>query len=107
MAPRPSVGAPQSAPVKRAAASESQQFFEEKDPEAGLVPLSVICLVISIVLMVAQILSTDRVEGFTSKKGEDSQFMVPARDDPPWEKFNEEDHTYTGSFKSALPEIPQ
>ncbi len=107
MAPRPGVAAPQSAPVKRAAASDSQQFFEEKDPEAGLVPLSVVCLIVSIVLMAAQVLSTDRMAGFTAKKGEDSTFMVPERDDPPWEKFNEEDHTYTSSFKSALPEIPQ
>ncbi len=105
MAPRPSVAAPQSAPVKRAAASDSQQFYEEKDPEAGLVPLSVVCLVLSVVLMAAQLLSTDRT-AFTSPKGADSPFMVPERDDPPWVKFND-DHTYTDSFKSVLPPIPQ
>ena len=106
MAPRPAIATPQSAPVKRASAADSQQFFEEKDPEAGLAPLSIICLVLSIVLMMVQIMSTDRVPGFTSKKGEDSPIMVPERVDPPWEKFNEEDHTYTSSFQSVLPKIP-
>ena len=106
MAPRPAVAAPQSAPVKRAAATDSQQFFEEKDPEAGLVPLSVICLILSVVLMLVQMTATDRVPGLTAKKGEESPFMVPERDDPPWEKYNEDDHTYTSSFKSVLPEIP-
>jgi len=106
MAARPAA-APQSAPIKRSAATDSQQFYEEKDPEAGLVPLSVVCLLLSVVLMMAQIMATDRVAGFTSKQGEDSQFMVPERVDPPWEKYNEEDHTYTSQFKAALPEIPQ
>ena len=107
MAARPAIAAPQSAPVKRAAPADSQQFYEEKDPEAGLVPLSVVCFVCSVVLMLLQMLSTDRVSGFTSKAGEDSPIMVPERVDPPWEKFNEAEHTYTSQFKAALPEIPQ
>ncbi len=104
---RPAMAAPQSAPVKRSAAADSQQFYEEKDPEAGLMPLSVICFIASVVLMLLQICATDRVSGFTSKVGEDSPVMVPERVDPAWEKFNEEDHTYTSGFKAALPEIPQ
>ncbi len=106
MAARPAA-APQSAPVKRSAATDSQQFYEEKDPEAGLVPLSVVCFVLSVVLMMAQILATDRVSVFVAKQGEDSPIMVPERVDPPWEKYNDEDHTYTSQFKAALPEIPQ
>ena len=111
MAPRPAIAAPQSAPVKRTAPSDSQQFFEEKDPEAGLVPLSVICFVISLALMIVQALATDRIDGFTVKKGEEgsplSALMVPEAENPAWVTFNKEDHTYTDSFNSALPELPK
>jgi hypothetical protein len=58
---RPSISAPPSAPVKRSAAADAEQFYEEKDPEAGLVPLSVICFVLSVLLMGIQMLGADKI----------------------------------------------
>ena len=59
---RSPMAAPPSAPVKRAAAADSQQFYEdEKDPEAGLVGMSVLCLVAAVVLLAVQMLGSDKV----------------------------------------------
>lgn len=98
---RPSVSAPPSAPVKRTAAADSQQFYEEKDPEAGLVPLSVICMVLAVVLMSVQMFGGDRVT--TSP---DSPIMVPPVVPVKWETKGL-DGKWTNSFRKALPDIPQ
>lgn len=103
---RPTIApAPPSAPVKRTAAADSQQFYEEKDPEAGLVPLSVICLVLSIILMAVQVLATDRL--FSAAPGEESPIMVPQYESVPWETRNPEDGTIISKFSTVLPELPQ
>ena len=102
---RPTISAPPSAPVKRAQlAADSEQFYEEKDPEAGLVPLSVICLVLSIALMCLQSFATDK--GFMHFE----KTPLIGVTDPvnvQWEIKNEEDGTYTNKFKDMLPDIPQ
>lgn len=103
---RPTIApAPPSAPVKRSAAADSQQFYEEKDPEAGLVPLSVICLVLSLILMAIQVLATDRL--FSAAPGEESPIMVPQYETVPWETRNPDDGTITSKFSTVLPELPQ
>lgn len=105
---RAPIAAPPSAPIKRAAAADSQQFYEEKDPEAGLVPLSVICLVFSVVLMGVQLLSSDKV--FPAPPGDTSSpIMVPGDSptDHPWETFNKTTGAWQNKFKDVLPEIPQ
>jgi hypothetical protein len=71
---RPSISAPPSAPVKRSAAADAEQFYEEKDPEAGLLPLSVICFVLSAILMTVQMFGADKVK--YDEVGE-SALMVP------------------------------
>lgn len=105
---RPTMAAPPSAPVKRQMA-DADQFYEEKDPDAGLAPISVFCLVVSIVLMGVQILSTDRV--FSSPAGEESPMMVPAYQSVTWESRNEETHETKSKFKELIHssdyEIPQ
>jgi hypothetical protein len=58
---RPSISAPPSTPVKSSNVADAEKFIEEKDPEAGLVPLSVICFVLSAVLMVVQMFGSDKV----------------------------------------------
>jgi hypothetical protein len=100
---RPSISAPPSAPVKRSAAADAEQFYEEKDPEAGLVPLSVICFVLSAVLMVVQMFGADAIK--SDPLGE-SPIMVPSDNKQNWET-----HSLTGTwsnekFKAELLPIP-
>lgn len=105
---RPAMAAPPSAPMKRQMA-DAEQFYEEKDPDAGLSPISAFCLVIAIVLMGVQILSTDRV--FSSPAGEESPMMVPAYQSVTWESRNEETHEIKSKFKEVIHssdyELPQ
>ena len=94
--------------MKRSMA-DSEQFYEEKDPDAGLAPISAFCLVIAVVLMGIQILSTDRV--FSSPATEESPMMVPAYQSVTWESRNEETHEITSKFKELIHgsdyEVPQ
>ncbi|MBL9113741.1 MAG: hypothetical protein JNJ83_01960 [Verrucomicrobiaceae bacterium] len=102
---RPAIAAPQSAPVKRAAMADSQQFYEEKDPDAGLMPLSIVCFLFAAVLLGVQILSTDKLT--FSPEGEDSPYKVPAASPAKWEERNDETGEYTSKWRSALPTIPE
>ncbi len=99
---RPSISAPPSAPVKRTASADSEQFYnDEKDPEEGLVPLSVVCFLLSAVLLVVQMFGSDRVSS-----SNDSPIMVPSANAVNWERLNE-DHTWSNDFSKKLPQIPQ
>lgn len=100
---RPSISAPPSAPVKRSAAADAEQFYEEKDPEAGLVPLSVICFVFSAVLMAVQMFGSDSV---TDDKGAESPLFVPTANKMEWESRNPVTGAWTTNFKNKLPTIP-
>jgi len=100
---RPSISAPPSAPVKRSAAADAEQFYEEKDPEAGLVPLSVICFVLSAVLMVVQMFGADAVK--SDPTGE-SPIMVPSDGKQGWESRNAVTGVWTNKFKDTLLPIP-
>jgi len=95
---RPSVTTPPSAPVKRGA-SEEQFYNEEKDPEEGLVPLSVVCFLLSAVLLAVQILGGERVT-----TGNNSPVMVPMPSESAWETHM--DHKWTNN-RFKLPEVPQ
>lgn len=99
---RPSIGAPPSAPVKRAAAADSQQFYEETDPEAGLMPLSAICFVAAAALLVLQMFGGDMISA-----EDDSPLMVPHSKPAKWEVYNKDDGTWMNQFASQLPAIPQ
>lgn len=101
---RPSISAPPSAPVKRSAAADAEQFYEEKDPEAGLVPLSVICFVLSAVLMVVQMFGADAVK--SDPVGE-SPIMVPADNKQAWETHSLTTGVWSNEkFKAELLPIP-
>lgn len=95
---------PSAAPVKRAVKEDSEQFYEETDPEAGLVPLSVICMVLSIVLLVVQMLGTDVVT--TARANEPSALMVPEVVRVDWEN-QDATGAWKNSFDRILPQIPQ
>jgi hypothetical protein len=81
---RPSVSAPPSAPVKRTAAADSQQFYEEKDPEDGLVVPAVLCFILSLALMGVQMLGSDRVASGPNPP------MVPEAKPQTWEMPHEQ-----------------
>lgn len=102
---RPSISAPPSAPVKRSAAADAEQFYEEKDPEAGLVPLSVICFVLSAILMAVQLLGSD-IAGIVDTEG-GSPVMVPEAHKQAWENHSEANGAWTNKFESTLQPIPQ
>jgi len=100
---RPSISAPPSAPIKRTAAADSQQFYEDKDPEEGLMPLSVVCLLFSVVLLCVQMFGSDRISS-----SEDSPIMVPSASPAAWEKV-QADGSWTNEFVSRghLPSLTQ
>ncbi len=91
---------PPSAPVKQR--TVQQEYIDEKDPEAGLAPLAVICLILSIALMGVNLLGTDKA--FFAEKGSESAFMVPAPDDPAWE-VKQPDGSHKSTFSTKLGEI--
>lgn len=94
---RPSISAPPSAPVKRTAGSDTDSFPEdEKDPEEGLLPLSLVCLLLSLALLAFQALGSDRV---SSEDG--SSIKVPTPNPAKWERLNI-DHTWSNDFDRFL-----
>lgn len=101
---RAPISAPPSAPVKRAAAADSEQFYEEKDPEAGLMPLAAICFVLSAALLVIQMFGADMVK--TDVAGGASPIMVPESGKQKWETRMPSgawDNTFQ---RTELPSIP-
>ncbi len=91
--------------MKRSAAADAEQFYEEKDPEAGLVPLSVICFVLSAVLMVVQMFGADAVK--TADRGAESPIMVPEKGQQEWETRNSVTGVWSNEkFKGTLKPIP-
>lgn len=99
---RPSISAPPSAPVKRSAAADAEQFYEEKDPEAGLVPLSVICFVLSAVLMAVQMFGADAIK---SDPAGESPIMVPSDNKMTWETRSATG-VWASKFSNTLLPIP-
>jgi len=89
--------------VKRSAAADAEQFYEEKDPEAGLVPLSVICFVLSAILMAVQMFGADAVK--SDPTGE-SPIMVPTANQQTWESRSAITGIWTNKFKATLLAIP-
>jgi hypothetical protein len=102
---RPAISAPPSAPVKRSAAADSEQFYEEKDPEAGLMPLSAICFVLSAALLVIQMFGADLVQ--TDTPGGASPIMVPEAGKQKWETKSVATGIWSNTFQTTeLPSIP-
>ena len=96
MAKGAAIAAQPSAPQKRAA----EEDYEEKDPEAGLMPLAVVCSVLAAVVMALSLLSTDKA-GFSAPDGENSAFMAPPANDPKWEE-KQPDGTHINTFEKTL-----
>jgi hypothetical protein len=99
------IAVPQSAPVKRPVKVDSEQFYEEKDPEAGLVPLSIMCFVLAVALLASQLLATDKV--FFAPTGEESSIMVPQAEPVTWETYDPDSNSYTSSFDKVLAPLPE
>jgi hypothetical protein len=102
---RAPISAPPSAPVKRSAAADSEQFYEEKDPEAGLMPLSAACFVLSVILLVVQMFGADMVQADVI--GGSSPIMVPDAGKQKWEQRNSSTGAWTNTFQTTeLKSIP-
>ncbi len=89
---------PPSAPVKRAAV-EQDSIYEEKDPEAGLMPLAVLCSILAVIVMSLSLLGTDKA--FFANEGETSALMVPPPSDPKWEE-KQVDGSHVSTFNKTL-----
>ena len=96
---RPTVSAPPSAPVKRSAAADSEQFYEEKDPEDGLMPLSVVCFAFALVLLVIQMGGGNNAPDFLPEF-----IRAPIPQSARWEKLN--NGVWQNDFSRMLPEAP-
>jgi hypothetical protein len=97
--PTPAANVPAKRPVE-----ESFPLEEEKDPEAGLPLLAIICTVCSLALMGVTMLGSDEV--FFANPGETSSFMVPPAEVQKWEKPSDSgDGTHVSTFNSTLKEI--
>jgi hypothetical protein len=97
------IATPPSAPVKRG--DESTVIEDDRDPEAGLAPLAVVCTVLALALMALNIFGSDRA-GFYAEPGSDSPFMVPQAPLTPWEKETEPGSgKYTSTFNTELKKI--
>lgn len=92
---------PPSAPLKRA---EESAVYEEKDPEAGLAPLAIVCTVLAMVLMCLNLLGSDRA--FYAEPGQESAFMVPPPVIQKWETPSPAgDGTFVSEFNKTLSTI--
>ena len=90
-------------PARRPSTGEdSAALDDDRDPEAGLAPLAVVCTVLAIGLMALNLFGSDK--HFVADQGVESPFLVPDRPRASWEKLNA-DGTYTSNFKTELKNI--
>ncbi|TLD72770.1 hypothetical protein FEM03_01465 [Phragmitibacter flavus] len=101
-APKPMAQA--NVPIKRPLppSEENAPLYEEKDPEAGLMPLAVVCTVLGVAIMVLSMFGSDKF--FYGNPGEVSALKVPPPILPKWEQ-PAGDGTYVSSFNKALEDI--
>lgn len=81
-------------------AEEGEEVYEEKDPEAGLMPLAAFCTFLAAVLMVINLFGNDKLQMW----GEDSFLMSPPPNDPQWEQKGA-DGAYVSKFQEKLKSI--
>lgn len=94
---------PPSAPVKRVV--DDTDLEEEKDPEAGLAPLAVVCFVLALALMAVNLLGTDKFVGrYPEDTGVMGQMMVPKDNSPVWEE-RQLDGTHKPTFGKVVDDI--
>jgi len=103
LAGKPGMASPSTTQVKRDTEKDPEQFYEDKDPEAGLVPISIGCLLASLALLAVQMLSTDSLT--TSPPNQPSGFMIPAVERVEWETMDAAG-TWRNNFDKLLPQIP-
>jgi hypothetical protein len=90
-------------PAAAPARSDSGPVEEERDPEAGLAPLAIVCALLAIGLGVLTFFGADRGEGFTANPGETHPLMLQAAPAAGWEK-DDGNGNYTSTFQVDLKE---
>lgn len=98
MAKAPQLPTQASAVVARPA----EEAYEEKDPEAGLVPLAVLCTILAAALMTLNLFSNDVLKMWDESGS--SSFLSPPPNDPKWEQ-RQPDGTYVNKFPDTLRDI--
>jgi hypothetical protein len=86
------------------AEDEGAAMEDERDPEAGLAPLAVLCMLLALALMALNIFGSDRA-GFYAEPGSESPFMVPQAPLVKWEKETPPGSgKYVSSFSAEIKE---
>jgi hypothetical protein len=99
---KPGIATPPSAPAKRGD-DDSSMMEDDRDPEAGLAPLAVVCALLAVALMALNMFSNDSMKMW-AEPGESNLYLVPLPPLTPWEKETEPGK-YTSSFKKELQNI--
>jgi hypothetical protein len=98
------LAAPAAAAPARQAGQDSAPLYDEKDPEAGLAPLAIVCTLLALALMTVNLLGSEKF--FSTTPGETSAFTVPTLEKPSWEQENlDQPGTYRGNYDEELKKI--
>jgi hypothetical protein len=98
------ISAPATAAPARQAGQDSAPLYDEKDPEAGLAPLAIVCTLLALALMAVNLLGSEKF--FSTPPGETSAFTVPSLEKPSWEQENpDQPGTYRSTYEEDLKKI--
>ena len=98
------ISAPATAAPARQTGQDSAPLYDEKDPEAGLAPLAIVCTLLALALMAVNLLGSEKF--FSTPAGETSAFTVPALEKPSWEQENpDKPGTYRSTYEDDLKKI--
>lgn len=101
------VAAPAAAAAARQPSEDSAPLYDEKDPEAGLAPLAIVCTILSVALAFIAVVGSGTVFN-TPNDDEASAFSMPTMNPPSWEQENpDKPGTYRSTYEDDLKKIRQ
>lgn len=97
-------GAPLPAAPPSRRPAEEEEAYDEKDPEAGIAPLAIVCTLLAVALMAVNLLGSEKF--FSTPAGSTSALTVPPLERPAWEQENPDaPGTYRGTYEQELQKI--
>jgi hypothetical protein len=99
------ITAPATAAPAKQAGQDSAPLYDEKDPEAGLAPLAIVCSILAAALMFVNLAGSEMI--FSAQEDSDaSAFKVPSLAPQSWEQENpDKPGTYRSTFDEDLKKI--
>jgi hypothetical protein len=99
------VAAPALAAPARQSGDDSAALYDEKDPEAGLAPLAILCTVLAMALAFITVVGSGTIFN-TPEDSEASAFNMPITAPPTWEQENPDKlGTYRSTYDEELKKI--